>query len=125
MRAGYDAALAQQGGSFTLWLALNNLTREGGLKQRDLAERMFLEEATITRHLDRFEQSSLIERRPDPQDRRVSRLFITPSGQACYAELEEVRQRFEHMLLEGLDEQELEVLIQALKHLQANLDAQP
>jgi DNA-binding MarR family transcriptional regulator len=49
-----------------------------GLRQRDIAARLRIEPPTATRMLQRLERGGLIERRPDPHDARVVRIFPTP-----------------------------------------------
>jgi MarR family transcriptional regulator, organic hydroperoxide resistance regulator len=45
-----------------------------------LAETMFCDASNLTGIVDRLEERGLIERRPDPSDRRVKRLAITDDG---------------------------------------------
>jgi MarR family transcriptional regulator for hemolysin len=59
---------------------LTRLDRFEGLKQSELAEMLDLQPITLTRLLDRLCASGLIERRPDPNDRRANRLYLTPSS---------------------------------------------
>jgi MarR family transcriptional regulator, organic hydroperoxide resistance regulator len=56
------------------------LARRGGLKQRELAEQLHIQPATLTVMLKRMEASGYITRRPDPMDLRVSRVFLTEEG---------------------------------------------
>src|SRR6187455_3196458 len=59
------------------WAVLLRLERREGLKQSDLAEDLDIQPITLTRLVDRLCDSGLIERRPDPNDRRAKRLFLT------------------------------------------------
>jgi len=60
--------------------SLMSLWREDGLKVIDLGRRAGLEPSTMTGLLDRMERDGLVERRPDPADRRVLKIFLTESG---------------------------------------------
>jgi DNA-binding MarR family transcriptional regulator len=51
-----------------------------------LAEKLFCEASNVTGIVDRLETRGLIERRPDPGDRRVKRLGITPEGLRVHGE---------------------------------------
>ena len=53
-----------------------------------LNERLQLDSATITGVLDRLERAGFVERRADPQDRRVNRIHLTAQGQALQADLD-------------------------------------
>ncbi len=60
--------------------ALAVLARAPGLTQRELAQRLDVEPITVARLLDRLEVRGLVERRPDPRDRRVWRLHPGPDA---------------------------------------------
>ena len=60
--------------------SLMSLWREDGLKMIDLGRRAGLEPSTMTGLLDRMERDGLVERRPDPADRRVLKIFLTATG---------------------------------------------
>ena len=60
--------------------SLMSLWREDGLKVIDLGRRAGLEPSTMTGLLDRMERDGLVERRPDPADRRVLKIFLTATG---------------------------------------------
>jgi DNA-binding MarR family transcriptional regulator len=80
---------------------------------RELAERMRCHPSNITGLIDRLEARGLVERCPDPRDRRVKGLALTPLGQrvrirlgqqlyhapACVAHLPETDQLKLHELL--------------------------
>jgi len=54
------------------WAVLARLEYNEGLKQSELAEMLDLQPITLTRLVDRLCASGLIERRADPDDRRVN-----------------------------------------------------
>src|SRR3979409_1183542 len=62
------------------WIVLFRLRQQEGLSQVDLAEGLELQPISLVRLLDRLVEHGLLERRPDPRDRRANRLFLTPSG---------------------------------------------
>jgi len=62
------------------WAVLLRLERREGLKQSDLAEDLDIQPITLTRLVDRLCDNGLIERRPDPNDRRAKRLYLTPAA---------------------------------------------
>ena len=51
-----------------------------GLPSGEVAERMITREPDITRLLDRMESRGWVHRRKDPEDRRVTRAWITLAG---------------------------------------------
>lgn len=62
---------------------------EGGLRMTDLAERIVLSKSGLTSLVDRMEEDGLVERRPDPADRRATRIVLTPGGEERFAEVSE------------------------------------
>src|ERR1700687_4371992 len=59
---------------------LRELWEEEGLTQTELAIRLKLTPPTITKMLQRMEKSGFIQRKPDPDDQRVSRVYLTSAG---------------------------------------------
>ncbi len=51
-----------------------------------LADKLLCEASNVTGIVDRLETRGLIERRPDPADRRVKRLAITAEGRGIHSE---------------------------------------
>lgn len=52
-----------------------------GLAMREIAEGLYCDASYVTDMVDKLEQRGAIERVADPQDRRVKRLILTPSGE--------------------------------------------
>jgi DNA-binding MarR family transcriptional regulator len=58
------------------WALLLRLRHNPGLSQKEVADLLEVEPISVARLVDRLERNGLIERRPDPQDRRVWRLHL-------------------------------------------------
>src|ERR1043166_5899802 len=80
LRTYADQRAAQFGMTRAQWVVLVRLDRSEGLKQCELADILEVQPITLTRLLDRLAENGLIERRPDPEDRRVKRLYLTPAA---------------------------------------------
>jgi DNA-binding MarR family transcriptional regulator len=52
----------------------------GGLRPRELRRVMMIGSGTLTARLDRLERTGLLERSPDPEDRRGCLLHLTAAG---------------------------------------------
>ena len=61
---------------------LGVLAEEGGLSHRDLAAAVGVTPATLTPVIDALERDESVERERDRNDRRVVRVWITPTGRA-------------------------------------------
>jgi MarR family transcriptional regulator for hemolysin len=102
---------------------LVRLDRSEGLKQSELAEILDLQPISLTRLLDRLAENGLIERRPDPNDRRANRLYLTPAARPLLEQLSHLgRDLMEHVLA-GLDGKANESLLRSLDLMKDNLRA--
>ncbi|HKJ72909.1 MAG TPA: MarR family transcriptional regulator [Alphaproteobacteria bacterium] len=71
-------------------------------QQIELAKRLGVEAATVTRMLDSLEAEGLVERLADPSDRRAKHIKLTKTGEAALAEVTAVAERLRNHLLEGI-----------------------
>lgn len=65
---------------------LANLGMSEGITQQELAQRLLVTKGNVCGVLDRMESAGLVERRPDPRDRRANRLYLTPKGRKALHE---------------------------------------
>jgi DNA-binding MarR family transcriptional regulator len=73
------------------WIVLFRLRQQEGLSQVDLADVLELQPISLVRLLDRLVEHGLLERRPDPKDRRANRLFLTRAGRQLVDDLDSLR----------------------------------
>jgi MarR family transcriptional regulator for hemolysin len=73
------------------WIVLFRLRQQEGLSQVDLADVLELQPISLVRLLDRLVEHGMLERRPDPRDRRANRLFLTRSGRQLVDDLDSLR----------------------------------
>ena len=86
--------------------------------QLALAQHLGVDRTVMTYLLDDLEGAGLIERRPDPADRRARRIVATPDGRTCLTRLDERLRAAEEQLLSGLDaEQDRQVFRTLLRRL--------
>jgi DNA-binding MarR family transcriptional regulator len=60
--------------------ALHELDLEQPISMRELARRLGADPSNVTGLIDRLEARGLVERRPDPNDRRIKGLALTSTG---------------------------------------------
>ena len=65
------------------------MTLDEPVSMRDVAAGMGYDASHITALVDQLEARGLVERRPDPADRRVKRIVVTPKGDALRDEIED------------------------------------
>ena len=71
--------------------------------QVDIARRLKIEGPTLTRMLDALEKDGLVERLPDPGDRRTKLLRVTRAGEAVLEQIFSIADDLRAQLLEGFD----------------------
>src|SRR5262245_31181368 len=121
LRTLADQKAAQFGVTRAKWAVLARLERFEGLKQAELAEMLDLQPITLTRLLDGLADNGLIERRPDPSDRRAKRLYLTAAARPLLERLGALGQDLMGTALEGLDEPTVTSLLVHLTTVKENL----
>lgn len=101
--------------------ALAYLSRRDGLTQSDLADDMNLGKVTLSGLIDRLEDVGMVERRPDPSDRRIKRIFITKEGRRVIKDMRVLTLECNKQMLEGISFHEVETCVQMLRKLNRNL----
>ncbi|MFM6933046.1 MAG: MarR family winged helix-turn-helix transcriptional regulator, partial [Novosphingobium sp.] len=77
MRRTFDEKARLLGMTRPQWQVVSILSVNEGINQGGLAELLEVEPITLGRMVDRLQDAALVERRPDPSDRRAWRLFLT------------------------------------------------
>jgi MarR family transcriptional regulator, organic hydroperoxide resistance regulator len=96
---GFAEELRRHGASLPVWRVLAALLARPGEMVTGLAEACLLQQPTMTKLLDRMARDGLVTRAPDPRDRRVVRVALTPEGRAKAAELVAVAESYEAEVL--------------------------
>jgi MarR family transcriptional regulator for hemolysin len=116
----FDDALTAAGGSLPLWLVLIALKTRPAASQREIAEAVGIQGATLTHHLNAMESSGLLTRRRDPANRRVHVVELTDLGEAAFHRMREAAGAFDRRLRGGFDAAEVAQLEALLDRLRAN-----
>ena len=117
----FDETLAEAGGSLPVWLVLISLKSRQLASQRELAEAVGIQGATLTHHLDTMESAGLVTRRRDPANRRLHLVELTPAGDALFLRLRDVATAFDRRLRAGLSEDDVGQLEALLTRLHDNV----
>lgn len=91
-----------------------------GRSQQALAERLGVPASRMVALVDHLEEAGLVERRPDPEDRRVRGLFLTRKGRGALERAAKIAIDYETRLCAGINREEREQLIDLLQKLQAS-----
>lgn len=123
-RRHLDHRMADAGQPRISWAPLIHLDEAGdGINQKVLAARIGMQGSSLVRHLDHLEQIGHITRRPDPDDRRTKRLYLTPAGCEAIAEIRAYLQQAEKEMLAETSDAELETLLSTLEGVGRRIEA--
>jgi DNA-binding MarR family transcriptional regulator len=96
---------------------LNMLRRSGGASQQELAAALGMHPSRMVMFLDELEARALVERRGNPEDRRVYAVFLTSAGEKALAEIARINTEHQDALCAGLDAAEREQLGELLSRI--------
>lgn len=100
---------------------LFHLWREDGLTQSELAERLVVQAATVTKMVHRMVKAGLIRRSKDLDDQRVSRVYLTDAGLALREAVDQVWVQLDSDIGTSLSLEERVLLRRLLLQVQENL----
>src|ERR1700684_1601638 len=120
LRTYADYRAAQFGMTRAQWAVLVRLERSEGLNQAELADTLDLQPITLTRLLDKLCDGGLIERRPDPDDRRAKRLFLTAAARPLLKQLGILGEETMASALDGVAPPNVEQMIAQLAVVKEN-----
>ena len=121
MRTRLDQWAKTYGMTRAQGVILVRLERQPGLSQNEMAAICEVEPITVGRLVDRLEARGLIERRPDPTDRRVRRLHLLPAAKPVLADIQAYKAELTDMLTHGLPTGALDGMIDVLLHMKNKL----
>ena len=123
MRRRFDERARAIGVTRAQWKLIFTLSRNEGANQGALAELIDVEPITIGRMVDRLEEAGMVERRPDPRDRRAWRLYLTDKAQPLLTELRVLGDAMVEEVMAGIDDAERDRATAILEIMRARLTA--
>ena len=111
------ARLGFSPGQFPILL---ELWSEDGLTQKQLLERVDIEQATMANTLSRMERDGLVERRPHPSDKRAQLIFLTEKAATIEVEAIGAATAADTDLLKDFRSFERELLLEYVRRILEN-----
>lgn len=121
MRRAFDEKARTIGVTRPQWQVLTLLGLNEGINQGGLADLLDVEPITLGRMIDRLQDASLVERRPDPSDRRAWRLYMTEKARGLLEQMRPMAYEMVEIAQEGLSEEQKASLKQTMLLMRANL----
>jgi DNA-binding MarR family transcriptional regulator len=120
LRKAFDRKAVGLGVTRAQWKVLFRLERQAGLRQIELADMLDIEPITLSRIVDRLEESGLVERVADPADRRAWRLHVTARAQPLIAKLRGIADEMVADAFAGIDPKHIEITRRVLGKVREN-----
>jgi DNA-binding MarR family transcriptional regulator len=120
LRKAFDRRAIGLGVTRAQWKVLFRLTRQPGMRQIELADKLDVEPITLSRIIDRLEEAGLVERIADPADRRAWRLHVTARAQPLVEKLRGVADEMIAEAFAGIDPKHIEITREVLGRVREN-----
>lgn len=121
MRIGFDQWARAWGMTRAQCVILIRLHKQPGMTQTEMAAICEIEPITVARLVDRLQASGYVERRSDPNDRRINRLHLLPAAAPLIEKIKQSRQTAIEELSGDMDPEIKEAAVTALIHMKRKL----
>ena len=118
-----DRVLADTGLTGPQCPYLIRICRQPGISQDHLAGMLYVSKSNVTRQLERMESNGFVTRSPLPSDRRVMQVFPTEKAQELMPRILQLFDDGNHILTQGMTEEEQTLLLSLLERLYANAES--
>jgi len=97
------------------------LSRHDGVTHSEAAEKLGISAAAVSKVVKRMERGGYVERRADPTDERLSRVYLREPGRALIARIDAAFAKLDSEMLAGFDGADRERLRDLLQRMRTNL----
>lgn len=104
------------------WKVILALNISDGLTQKELADKIYVDGSTLVPVIDKMEQNGLVQRRADPKDRRINRIFLTPKSESTIDSIILIVLQLRKMIYRGISEDEINSVRKILGTIIKNSD---
>tara|TARA_R110000868_G_scaffold33856_7_gene122591 strand:- start:35 stop:532 length:498 start_codon:yes stop_codon:yes gene_type:complete len=121
MRREFNRRSQELGLSQSQWRALAFLSRQQGINQTTLADRLEIQPMTLVRLVDQLQESGWVVRTPDPEDRRAFQLHLTDKAAPLLERMWKIAAETQDHALTGLSGDDTQALLASLGLIKRNL----
>ena len=104
------------------WRVIAILGRFPGLSAVDVAERTLMDKVAVSRAVTKLIKNGRIDRQFADADRRRSILNLSEAGRGVHDEIAPLALQFEHQLLDGIEEKDVEILSKVMDSLMSKAE---
>lgn len=121
LRTVYDRRVEPLGLTRAQWRVMARISRIEGCTQTELAAELEIEKPTLGKLIERLEEKEWVTRRPDENDARTKRVFLTKRAEPVLAEMFSLADDVLDAAIAGLSRQEADQLNASLLQVKSNL----
>ena len=107
--------------SLSQWRVINILISFNGITQKEIADKLEVEAPSLIPIIDKLQKIELVERRSDPKDRRINRIYLTKKTESLYESMHECGLSIIKLATKGIDQDQLNIVIKYLDTIINNL----
>lgn len=101
------------------WRMIAVVAEHDGVTQQQISARTRMDKVTVSRAAIALAERGLLDRKPNPADKRSHMLVLTDAGQSLYAEVAPRAQALEKALFAAFDPQEMAMFVATLRRIDA------
>lgn len=112
-KAGFSITIDQ-------WLVIKMIMENPDIKQQELGERIFKDNASVTRIIELLVKAKYLKRKSNNEDRRRSGLEVTEKGRSTIEGVHQIVLKNREVALKGVNKKDLELVKSILSRITAN-----
>jgi len=118
----FDIELRKNAGvSLSQWRVVGALVIQPGLTQKEIADKVGIEGATLVPIIYKMEKEGLLKRKPDSSDRRVNRIYLTQKADSLWESMVECALRIRKSSTKNISENDIQTTLETLRKISQNL----
>jgi MarR family transcriptional regulator for hemolysin len=118
----FDIELRKNAGvTLSQWRVVATLVLQPGLTQKEIADKVGVEGATLVPVIDKMEKEGLLKRKPDSNDRRINRIYLTPKADSLWESMIECALRIRKSSGRNISESDIQTTLETLRKITKNL----
>ena len=118
----FDIELRKNAGvSLSQWRVVGALVIQSGLTQKEIADKVGIEGATLVPIIDKMEKEGLLKRKPDSSDRRVNRIYLTQKADSLWESMVECALKIRKSSTKNISENDIQTTLETLRKISQNL----
>lgn len=118
----FDIELRRNVGvTLSQWRVVGALVLQSGLTQKEIADKMGIEGATLVPVIDKMEKDGLLKRKIDSTDRRVNRIYLTSKADSLWESMTECALKIRKSSTKNISESDIQITLDTLRKISKNL----